>query len=889
MPDTTPKRDILPGYVKPVHYDLKVFNIDVNKNTFDGEVTIELDVKEDTNEIVLHALDIEFKKTEIAYSVTKTESKVDAKEVTYDTDLQTATIKLNETLKAGPSSKVLVSISYTAVLRDNMGGFYKSGYKDKDGKDQVILSTQFEAVEARTALPCFDEPNLKATFEFSITVAEDYTALSNTPVLSSKVLDDGKKKGAVEASGLKLVKFQKTPIMSTYLLAWIVGKLDYVESFTERSYSGKKLPVRVYTAEGESSKGKLGLEVATKVVDYFSEVFDIDYVLPKLDLVAIPEFGSNAMENFGLLTFRATALLYDEASSDPKYQEKVAYVVSHELAHQWFGNLVTMDWWDELWLNEGFATWVGYLAVDKLYPEWNTFATFASSSLQGALELDALRGSHPIEVPIQAASEIDQVFDAISYLKGGSVIHQLASSLGIDVFLKGVSEYLKKHSYGNATTKDLWSAIGEVANVDVVSIADAWVRKIGFPYVDVKIVDENLNLTQNRFLSTADLKEEENQTKWWIPLNVSTGPSSSDKIKGLSFSDKEATFENFAKENSFFKLNKDSVGVYRVKYDDAVFKSIVDNTAKLSIGDKVGLIADTTVLSVAGIYKTSKALDIISAFKGESEYVVWLELLKRLNSIRSTWFEQPEEIQAGLKKFTQELVTPAATSLGFEVSASEGFLNTQLRSQLLSAATKVGVPEIVDQAKALFAKLQAGEEIDPSLKSVVFDAVISNPDATEEEFDFVYNTIKTSKTVDGVELALGALGTATNPKLIQKALGLILDPSIKIMDVSFVVIPLSSNPKARWAYWNYIKENYDAIYTRLNANRIVFDRFIKYTLGKFSSDEAYEDIKSFFADKDTKSFERSVDQVLDGIKTGSAWVSRDKEDVKEWLSTHKYI
>lgn len=889
MSENIQKRDILPGSVKPVHYDLKVFNIDVNKNTFDGEVTIELDVKEDTDEIVLHALDIEFKKTELAYSVTKTESTVEAKEVVYDPKLQTATIKLNETLKAGPSSKALLSISYTAVLRDNMGGFYKSAYKDKDGKDQVILSTQFEAVEARTALPCFDEPNLKASFEFSITVAEDCTALSNTPILSSKVLDDGKKKGAVEASGLKLVKFQKTPIMSTYLLAWIVGKLDYVEAFTERSYSCKKIPVRVYTAEGESSKGKLGLEVATKVVDYFSEVFDIDYVLPKLDLVAIPEFGSNAMENFGLLTFRATALLYDETSSDPKYQEKVAYVVSHELAHQWFGNLVTMDWWDELWLNEGFATWVGYLAVDKLYPEWNTFATFASSSLQGALELDALRGSHPIEVPIQAASEIDQVFDAISYLKGGSVIHQLASSLGIDVFLKGVSKYLKKHSYGNATTNDLWSAIGEVANVDVVSIADAWVRKIGFPYVDVKVDDGNITLKQNRFLSTDDLKDEENQTKWWIPLNISTGPSGSDKIEGKSFSEKQATLENFAKENTFFKLNKDSVGVYRVKYDDATFKSIVDNTSKLSIGDKVGLIADTTVLSVAGIYKTSKALDIISAFKGETEYVVWLELLKRLNSIRSTWFEQPEEVQAGLKKFTQELITPAATSLGFEVSSSKDFLTTQLRSELLSAAVKVGVPEIVEQAKALFVQHQAGEEIDPSLKSVVFTAVISDPDATEEQFDFVYNTIKTSKTVDGVELALGALGTATNPKLIQKALDLILDPSIKIMDVAFVVIPLSSNPKARWAYWNYVKENYESIYTRLNANRIVFDRFIKFTLGKFSSDEAYEDIKSFFADKETKSFERSVDQVLDGIKTGSSWVSRDKDDVKEWLATHEYI
>ncbi|CAM9020297.1 unnamed protein product [Wickerhamomyces anomalus] len=889
MSEAIPKRDVLPGNVKPVHYDLEVSNIQVNNNSFEGKVKIELDIKEDTDQIVLHALDIKFKQTELSYSVTKTESVVEIKQVSYDSKAQTATIQLGETLKAGPSIKAYLTIIFDATLRDNMGGFYKSTYKDINGNDQVLLSTQFEAIEARTAFPCFDEPNLKATFSFSITVAEDYTALSNTPVLSSKVLDDGKKKGAVEASGLKLVKFQKTPIMSTYLVAWIVGKLDYVESTTERSYNGKKIPVRVYTSEGNSAKGKFGLEVATKVVDYFSEVFDIDYYLPKLDLIAVPTFASNAMENTALITFRASALLFDEASSDPKYKAKVAYVVSHELAHQWFGNLVTMDWWDELWLNEGFATWVGFLAVDKLYPEWNTFATFSSSTLQTALELDALRGSHPIEVPIQSASDIDQVFDHISYNKGGSVIHQLASTLGIDVFLKGVSHYLKKHQYGNATTNDLWSSVGEVSGVDVNSLADNWVRKIGFPYVEVKVENGNVNFKQNRFLSTGDVTEEENGTNWWIPLNISTGKEDSDRIKDLSFSEKEATIENLAKENTFFKVNKNSVGVYRVKYDDETFKTIVENIDKLSSTDKVGLIADSTVLSVAGLSKTSKALDLISAFKGESEYVTWLELIKRLGSITSVWFEQSEEVQAGLKKLAQELVSPTALSLGFESSSSQDFLNTQLRVELLSAAVSAGVPQIVEEAKSLFTKLQKNEEIDPSLKSVIFAAVISDPNATDEDFKFVYDTIKNSKALDSNEIALTALGTVTNPDLIQKALNLILDPEIPIMDVSFISISLSSNKKARWAFWNYLKENYDAIYNRLNANRIVFDRFIKFTLGKFSSDEAYEEIKSFFASKNTYGFERSIDQVLDGIKTNSSWVSRDKDDVREWLNTHGYI
>lgn len=889
MSAATPKRDVLPGHVKPVHYDLELSNIDVNKNTFDGNVKIELDVKEDTDEIVLHALDIKFNKTELSYSVSKTESTVEIKDVSYDKKAQTATLKLGETLKSGAAAKASLEIAFTATLRDNMGGFYKSGYKDQSGKDQVLLSTQFEAIEARTAFPCFDEPNLKATFSFTITVAEDYTALSNTPIVTSKTLDDGKKKGAIESSGLKIVKFQKTPIMSTYLVAWIVGKLDYVEAYTERAYNGKKLPVRVYTSEGESEKGKYGLQVATKVIDYFSEVFDIDYYLPKLDLIAVPTFASNAMENTALITFRASALLYDEASSDPKYKEKVAYVVSHELAHQWFGNLVTMDWWDELWLNEGFATWVGFLAVDKLYPEWNTFATFASNSLQTALELDALRGSHPIEVPIQSASDIDQVFDHISYNKGGSVINQLASTLGVDVFLKGVAHYLKKHQYGNATTKDLWASVGEVSGVDVVSLADNWVRKIGFPYVEVQAENDDVHFTQNRFLSTGDVTEEENQTKWWIPLNISTGKEDHQRVKDLSFSEKEYTVKDLAKKNSFFKINKNSVGVYRVKYDDHIFENIVKNISKLSATDKVGLIADTTVLSVAGLSKTSKTLDLVSAFKGESEFVVWLELIKRLTSITSAWFEQPEEVQAGLSNLIQEIVSPTALSLGFETSNAEDFLSTQLRVQLLSAAVSAGVPQVLEEAKALFAKLKSGEDIDPSLRSVVFSAVISDSNATEEDFDFVYDTIKSSKALDSNEIALSALGTATNPTLIQKALGLILDPEIPIMDVSFVSISLASNKKARWAFWEYLKANYDAIYKRLNANNIVFDRFIKFTLHRFASDKAHDEIASFFADKDTSGFERSVGQVLDGIKTNSSWVSRDKDDVKDWLTAHKYI
>ena len=345
------------------------------------------------------------------------------------------------------SSDAVLSIRYAGIMNNSMAGFYRSKYKPTvtpaksvpmDGEHHVMFSTQFESSDARRALPCFDEPNLKATFDVSIEIPEDQTALSNMP---EKEVKQGK-------PGLKKVVFERTPVMSTYLLAWAFGDFEYVEGFTQREYQGKQLPCRVYTTRGLKEQGRFAIENCHQVVDYFSKIFKIDYPLPKMDLLAVHEFSHGAMENWGLVTYRTTAVLFDEKQSDAKYKNRVAYVVAHELAHQWFGNLVTMDWWSELWLNEGFATWVGWLAIDHLYPEHEVWSQFVTEAVQTAQNLDSLRASHPIEVPVRDALEVDQIFDAISYLKGSSVIRMLSGHLGVETFLEGVSAYLKKHAYG---------------------------------------------------------------------------------------------------------------------------------------------------------------------------------------------------------------------------------------------------------------------------------------------------------------------------------------------------------------------------------------------------------------------------------------------------------
>ena len=345
------------------------------------------------------------------------------------------------------SSDTVLSIRYAGTMNNSMAGFYRSKYKPAvtpvdsvpmDGEHHVMFSTQFESSDARRALPCFDEPNLKATFDVSIEIPEDQTALSNMP---EKEVKRGK-------AGLKTVVFERTPVMSTYLLAWAFGDFEYVEGYTQRKYQGKQLPCRVYTTRGLKEQGRFALENCHQVVDYFSEIFKIDYPLPKMDLLAVHEFSHGAMENWGLVTYRTTAVLFDEKQSDAKYKNRVAYVVAHELAHQWFGNLVTMDWWSELWLNEGFATWVGWLAIDRLYPDHEVWSQFVTEAVQTAQNLDSLRASHPIEVPVRDALEVEQIFDAISYLKGSSVIRMLSGHLGVETFLEGVSAYLKKHAYG---------------------------------------------------------------------------------------------------------------------------------------------------------------------------------------------------------------------------------------------------------------------------------------------------------------------------------------------------------------------------------------------------------------------------------------------------------
>jgi aminopeptidase N len=674
-------RDILPDAVKPVNYALSIYDIESGGAwSYGGNVTITARIIQSTNSITLNAHQLKIHNAEVSLQHTKTEHKIASTDISYDSAKQRATIQFPEVIP--DTENVSISIRFQGTINNDMAGFYRSKYKPavtpaasvpRDEEFHYMFSTQFESSDARRAFPCFDEPNLKATFDVELELPEDQVALSNMPEKSRR---------KSSKNGYQVVSFERTPIMSTYLLAWAIGDFEYVEDFTKRAYGGKHLPVRVYTTKGLKEQGRYALEHAHKIIDYFSEIFKIDYPLPKADLLAVHEFSHGAMENWGLVTYRVTAVLYDEKTSSAKYKNRVAYVVAHELAHQWFGNLVTMDWWSELWLNEGFATWVGWLATDHLHPDWNVWPQFVAEGMQTAFGLDALRSSHPIEVPVKDALDVDQIFDAISYLKGSSVIRMLATHLGLQTFLTGVSNYLKQHSYGNATTNDLWSALSEASGEDVNALMDPWIRKIGYPVLTVAEEPGQISIKQSRFLSTGDVKPEDDETVWWVPLGLDR-KSKDGKIHSSSLTRKEDTISDI--DDSFYKINSDNAGFYRTNYPVARMVEFGKHIDQLTNSDKIGLIGDAGALAFSGEATVPALLAFLEGFSQEDNYLVWSQILSSLGTVKSV-FGDDQTIADALKRFVLKLIDRAVEKVGWEPAHGEDYLVGQLRALLITSA-----------------------------------------------------------------------------------------------------------------------------------------------------------------------------------------------------------
>ena len=696
-------RELLPSNVVPTHYDLTL-EPDFSKLTFDGSVVIDLDVAENSKSISLHTLDLDLHSIKVTASGAVISS---APKFSYDEASQVTTLELPEPIPKG--SQAQASISFTGQLNDKMAGFYRSTYKDADGKAGILATTQMEPTDARRAFPCFDEPALKAKFTVTLIADKDLTCLSNMDVASETQVQS-----TMSGTIKKAVKFNTSPLMSTYLLAFIVGKLNYIES------NDFRVPVRVYAPPGQNIEyGRFSLDLAVRTLEFYEREFGVEFPLPKMDQVAIPDFAQGAMENWGLVTYRVVDLLLDESTSGAAVKERVAEVVQHELAHQWFGNLVTMDWWDGLWLNEGFATWASWYSCNIFYPEWKVWQTYVTDNLQSALALDSLRSSHAIEVPVKRSDEINQIFDAISYSKGSCVIRMISTYLGEKIFMEGIRQYLAKHAYGNTRTDDLWSALSKASGKDVSEVMAIWTRKIGYPVVTVTEKDGNtIHLKQNRFLRTGDAKPEEDQVLYPVFLGLKT---KNGVDGGRLLMEREGDFQ--VPDLDFFKLNANHTSIYRTCYTPERLEKLgqAAREGKLSVEDRAGMIADAGGLATSGYQKTSGVLNLLKGFTEEDEYVVWTEIVARLSAIQNAWIFEDKAIRDGIESFQREVVAGKAHKLGWKFSDSDGHVMQQFKAMLFGTAGLSGDQEIIAAAKDMFKQFMAGDKsaIHPNIRGGV--------------------------------------------------------------------------------------------------------------------------------------------------------------------------
>ncbi|KAI9471610.1 hypothetical protein LPJ78_001603 [Coemansia sp. RSA 989] len=869
------ERELLPANVTPTHYEI-LLAPDLEALTYSGKVSINVRIHESTKEVVLHSNELELSKATLAVgdAAPQPASRIDLRK-----EDETAHLHFAQQLEAG--SEATLVIEFRGVLNDLMVGFYRSRYTDAQGTDKFMATTQFEPTDARRAFPCWDEPTQKATFDVTLRVDEALTALSNMDVASETPAGDG----------LKDVRFNRTPVMSTYLLAFVVGELEFIEAHTSGKHNGRPIPCRVYTTPGKSARGKFALDVAVQVLEYFADVFGIAYALPKLDQIAINDFESGAMENWGLITYREVALLVDEASSSSQARQQVAYVVSHELAHQWFGNLVTMEWWSELWLNEGFATWVGTLAVDHVFPEYHIWTQFLVDDLNRALALDALRSSHPIQVPVRRSADISQIFDAISYSKGGSAIRMLSSYIGLDSFLAGVRAYLQKHKYANASTQDLWSALSDASGVNVTEFMAIWTRTVGYPVLTVQELPggAQIKVQQDRYLSAGHASDDENQTLWWVPLRIKAAGAEACNSSAV-LTARSAVFDVPAAEAKWYKLNHDTVGICRVKYSPSAVASLAAAIAKgeLGINDRIGIISDAAALATSGHSSTVDFLTLLRAYSNETEFVVWQEISQRLDALQSVWANEAEAI-GRIRALARTLYSPLAKRLGWDAVSGEDSLASRLRALAIRAAGFSGDAHVAAEARRRVNAFFEGDRsvFNSDTQRAAFAVAVRT--GGRAEFDKIRGYyLDTANPVDQRLAALSSLGFATDAALVDDVLTFALSERVRNQDLHQAIAAINTSGSNRQRLWQWYCDNYAVLAARYRASMNYMGILLRLSVAEFTGNSRADEIEAFFAARDTSKFRRVLDQSLEKIRANTRWLEKDRSDVAAWLQSNNY-
>ena len=748
---------------------------------------------------------------------------------------------------------------------------YRSKYT-QDGEERYAATTQFESTDARRAFPCWDEPALKATFDIKVSAPKNRVVLSNMPLIEETKDDE-------DPIAYRVCHFDKSPKMSTYLVAFIVGEFEAVEG---KSKDG--ILVSVYTPMGKTEQGKFALDTSIKAITYYKDFFGVPYPLPKYDCIAIADFQMGAMENWGLVTFRETAVLVDPKNTSASTKQWVAIVVTHEMAHQWFGNLVTMEWWTHLWLNEGFASFMENTCTNDLFPEMDIWTQFVSDTLISALELDALKNSHPIEVEVGHPNEVDEIFDNISYNKGASVIRMLHDYIGDSAFKEGMKHYLTTHQYKNTQTEDLWASLETASGKPVGKVMSTWTSQMGFPLIHVQSRQEAggkriLTLTQEKFNADGSSTD---AYSWCVPIKILT--SNNDVVEVLLDSKETIVTLDNMKEDAWFKLNPNMVGYYRVHYQDdkdlnklkpAIEQKVVNEV------DRLSLIDDIFALVQAGKADTTDALDLIKAFKtSETSYVVWSSICNCLSKLRVI-IAHDEDVDAKFQAYVVDLMTNICEHVGWNKKADEPHVTNMLRSMVLNRMGMYGHKPTVEEAQRRFSEhLNETSIIPADLRGCIYRIVAANGGL--EAYDQIVSLFRKQDLHEEKERLSRSLGASRDVDVLQKVLDFAMSDEIRFQDTPWVVASVANNMKGRQLAWSFLKANYPKIHDRYKTGSLL-NRMCKFTTDSFATNEMAHEVETFFKDNFNPA-ERTIRQNVENIRLNAAWHAKDGSSIRNYFN-----
>jgi aminopeptidase N len=861
--ETTPGK--LPKQVVPFEYAIRIApNID--KLTFTGSETVKIRASAPIHELVLNSAELQITKASIDGA------QLDPSAIKLDAQTELLTVALSNELPVGEHS---LALEFSGTITAKGRGLYYMPYQEQGtGAKKIALGTQFEPSDARRFFPCWDEPSFRARFQLTTVVPQNWLAVSNMPVESEHKIDIGKE-----------VRFQPTPSMSSYLNVFVAGELDLIET------KAAGTQIRVIATKGKAEWGRYALDSTAQILQYYNDYFGIRYPLPKLDQIAIPGGFGGAMENWGGITYYESALLFDPKKSSAATRQRIYEVIAHETAHQWFGDLVTMAWWDNLWLNEGFASWMGSKCTAHFNPDWEVWLSKnvqrdptrrSGIAKEVAMEGDARSTTHSIQQPVATEDEANSAFDDITYRKGQSFLRMLENFLGENVFRDGIRRYIAAHKYSNSTTADLWKALSDASGKPVAQIAAVWTEQPGFPIVIVKRDGDKVLLEQQRFTinyPTAPALE------WKIPLTYEFIAQAAEGKQDVAvggtrlMTDKIDTLPNVP-ANRVIKINANGGGNYRVQYDRDSWKLLLDSLPYLSVDDRVNLLCDAWALAQANRADISIYLDLIGKLPPGHELAERDQIVNVFDFINRLLISDP--LRERFQTYARSILRPTFDQLGWEPKKSESPRDSLLRASLIVALGDLNDGEIIAGCKKRFEKFVVDPaSLAPDLRASVFMVVGQNAD--EATWNKLHELGLKTTSIEEKQNYYDALAAARNPKLAAKALQISLTdelPTSRALQVVGKVARYSDHPELGW---EFAKANIKALLEKtdaLGANTFAPSLFVF-----FSEKSRADELKAYAKSNLPTGSEKEVAKAIDEVEFRAEFKQRLVPQLNRWIES----